>query len=108
ALVKYQQDNKLYPPGSDFATMFANVKVYLKVATNPIDPVNKDPFVYAYVANSQGSDFTLSFFSEVAGQIIKKTAQDAIKDSSSEQASVYDNQRQTDLESLRGALLLYS
>lgn len=108
ALVKYQSDNKAYPQTNDFATMFANIKLYLKVATNPVDPVNKDPYIYAYSSNQQATDFTLSFFSEVAGQIIKKTAADAVKDAGLEQASVYDNQRQSDLENLRSALLLYS
>lgn len=108
ALVKYQADNKSYPVTTDFPTMFANVKAYLKVATNPIDPVNKDPYIYSYTSQDGIGDFTLTFFSEVAGQPIKKHAADAVKDSNTEQAAIYDNQRQSDLESLRIALLLYS
>ncbi|HVY67986.1 MAG TPA: hypothetical protein VHA30_03795 [Patescibacteria group bacterium] len=107
-LVKYQADNQTYPLTSDFGTMFAYVKPYLKVATNPTDPVNQPPYVYTYAANADGSDFSLSFYSEVAGQLISKNAADAQKDTSMEQAGVYDNQRETDLETLRTALLLYS
>ena len=55
-----------------------------------------------------GTDFVLSFYSEVANQLIKKTSANAIKDAGEAQASVYDNQRETDLDSLRTALLLYS
>ncbi len=108
ALVKYQTENKAYPITSDFSVMFAKVKLYLKVATNPVDPINKDPYVYGYTTDSLGSDFTLSFYSEAAGQIIKKHAADAIKDSNAEQAAIYDDQRKNDLESLRTSLLLYS
>jgi len=108
ALVKYQTDNKIYPLTSDFTAMYNDVRPYLKVATNPTDPINAPPYVYGYASNSDGSDFGLTFYSEVAGQLIKKTAADAVKDASNEQAGIYDNQRQTDLESLRTALLLYS
>ena len=51
--------------------MYNIVKPYLRVATNPIDPVNKDVYVYSYIAESGGKDFILSFYSEVANQIIK-------------------------------------
>jgi len=108
ALVKYQGDNKTYPLTNDFNVMYADSKPYLKVATNPVDPVNAPPYVYSYTANTDGSDFILSFYSEVAGQIIKHNAANAIKDAGNEQAAVYDNQRQSDLESIRIALLLYS
>lgn len=108
ALVKYQADNKGYPLTDDFNVMYSAVKLYLKVATNPIDPINKAPYVYAYSSNQDGSDFSLSFYSEVAGQAITKNAAAAIKDAAKEEASIYDNQRQTDLESIRTALLLYS
>jgi hypothetical protein len=108
ALVKYQGDNKAYPLTNDFNVMYSDVKLYLKVATNPLDPVNKDPYVYSYTSDTNGTDFTLSFYSEVAGQIIKRNAANAIKDAGNEEAAVYDNQRQSDLESIRLALLLYS
>jgi len=108
ALVKYKTDNQTYPATDDFNVMYSAVKLYLKVATNPIDPVNKPPYVYSYASNASSSDFSLSFYSEVAGQPISKNAADALKDASSEQSAIYDNQRVTDLESIRTALLLYS
>lgn len=108
ALVKYQTDNKAYPLTNDFNVMYSNVRLYLKVATNPIDPINKAPYVYSYSANASGLDFSLSFFSEVAKQVINKNSASAIKDAVNEQSAIYDNQRETDLESLRTALLLYS
>lgn len=108
ALVKYFQDNKTYPNSGSFTSMFDKVKAYLKVAANPQDPVNQSPYIYIYTPSIDGSDFTLSFYSEVAGQIIKKHAADAQKDLTSEQAGIYDNQRKSDLEMLKTALLLYS
>lgn len=108
ALVKYQADNKVYPQIQDFASMFTAIKPYLKVATNPLDPINKDPYLYSYVGDASGADFTLSFFSEVAGLPIKKHAADAVKDSAAADAAIYDDQRKNDLESLRTSLLLYS
>ncbi|HYV33995.1 MAG TPA: hypothetical protein VE973_04070 [Candidatus Limnocylindria bacterium] len=107
-LVKYQADNKTYPMETDFMAMYNDIKPYVKIATNPIDPVNMDPYVYSYTANADGSDFTLTFYSEVAGAPISKHAADAVKDSNAESYSVYDNQRAMDLEDLRTALLLYS
>jgi hypothetical protein len=108
ALVKYQTDNQTYPMTNDFNVMYSDVKLYLKVATDPIDPINQPPYVYSYASNASGSDFSLTFFSEVAGQPISKNAADAVKDADAEQSSIYDNQRETDLESIRTALLLYS
>jgi len=108
ALLSYNDDKNKFPTSGVFSDMFSTIKPYLKVATNPLDPINKSPFLYGYIANSDGSDFTLSFYSEVAGQIIKKHSADAIKDRDSQQSSTYDNQRQYDLESLRMALLVYS
>jgi hypothetical protein len=108
ALVKYEGDNNSYPQTNDFNVMYSDVKLYLKVATDPIDPINTAPYVYSYSSNASGTDFSLSFYSEVAVQPISKDAADAIKDANDEQASIYDNQRETDLESIRTALLLYS
>jgi hypothetical protein len=108
ALVKYYTDNKAYPATSDFMTMYDKIRPYLKIATNPADPINKDPYLYAYTADAAGKDFTLAFFIEVGNQPIKKHAADAQKDSQNEQAAIYDDQRKNDLESLRSALLLYS
>ncbi len=106
-LVKYQADNNTYPPG-DFNSMFTNVRPYLKVATNPQDPINKEPYIYSYSIVDDGADFSLSFYSEVAGEIIKKNADDAQKQTKDAEAEIYDSQRQMDLESLRVALLVYS
>ncbi len=108
ALVKYYSDNNFYPKASSFTDMFSEIRPYLRVATNPADPINKDPFIYNYTSDSGGSDFTLSFFIEVGNQVIKKHASDAQKDAQTEQADIYDNQRKNDLENLRTALLLYS
>ncbi len=108
ALVKFQKDNKTYPATGDFQEMYAKIKPYLKVAANPNDPVNKNALIYTYTASANADDFVMTFYSESAGQIIKKTAQNAIKDAGAAEASVYDNQRETDLENLRTALLLYS
>jgi hypothetical protein len=108
ALVKYETDNKTYPVTNDFNVMYSDVKLYLKVATNPVDPINKPPYVYSYSSNATGADFSLSFYSETAGQPISKNAANAVKDAANEQSAIYDNQRETDLESIRTALLLYS
>ncbi len=108
ALVQYQSANNSYPATNDFNTMVGEVKPYLKIATDSTDPINQPPYVYSYVSNASSSDFALSFYSEVAAQIITKNAADAQKDAAAAQAAVYDNQREMDLQSLRQALLLYS
>ncbi len=107
-LVKYMADNKTFPQTSNFTVMFSDVKPYLKVATNPSDPINQGQFIYTYNSNASGTDFALSFYSEGQNQIITKNAADAAKDAGAAEASIYDNQRIADLESLRIALLLYS
>ena len=107
-LIKYKGDNQNYPKTNGFGTMFANIKPYLKVATNPLDPVNKNPYIYSYESLPDASDFTLTFFSEVAGQPIKKHSTDAIKDTGTQEAAIFDDQRQNDLENIRTALLLFS
>ena len=108
ALIKYFDDNKIFPKTTDFKETYDKVKPYIKVALNPVDPINKDPYVYTYLPNEKADDFTLSFYSETAGQVIKKRAADARKDKAAEEAAVYDERRKTDLETLRSALLLYS
>jgi hypothetical protein len=107
-LVKYYADNGSYPPDPDFALMSNDIKPYLKIATNLADPINKDPYLYSYSANASSSDFALSFYSETQSQVITKNAAAAQADSKKEQANIFDNQRETDLQSLRLALLLYS
>lgn len=108
ALIAYQSDNTIFPEVQDFNSMFSAVKPYLKVATNPNDPINQNQFVYSYTANASGTDFALSFFSEGQNQLISKNAADAKKDAAAAQASIYDNQREMDLQSIQTALLLYS
>ena len=107
-LVKYYNDNNAYPQGFDFNSMAADIKPYLKIATNLQDPINKDPYVYSYSANASSSDFSLSFYSETQNQAIVKNAAAAQADSKKEQSNIFDNQREMDLKSLRSALLLYS
>jgi hypothetical protein len=108
ALTKYYTDYKAYPKPTSFSDMFTSVKPYIKVATNPTDPINKDPYVYGYSLTADNADFTLSFYSEVAGQLIKKHAADAQKSLNDQEAGVYDDQRKGDLEMIKTALLLYS
>lgn len=108
ALLKYITDNKIYPNTKDFKEMFDKIKIYLKVATNPVDPINQGQFIYTYSVNERLDDFTLTFYSEVANQIIKKRSADALKDKNLEEANVIDAQRIADLENLRSILLLYS
>ena len=108
ALVKYYDDNKTFPTANTVQDAYQAVRVYVKVALNPVDPINKDPYLYNYSVSSDGNDFTLSFYSETLNQIIKKHAADSRTDMLQEQGATYDNQREMDLESLRSALLLYS
>ncbi len=106
ALIKYNDDKKSFPTTGDFTEMVNDVKIYNKVATNPVDPINQDQFVYGY--NSDGKDFTLTFFSESQNQLIRKHMADAIKDKTADEAAVYDDQRKNDIESIKSALLVYS
>ena len=107
-LVKYYETNQSYPKTSNFKEMYDAIRVYMKVATNPQDPVNKEPYVYSYSSNPAGDDFTLAYYSEVVRQLIKKHAADAQKDRTTEEAAIYDDQRVNDLKRLQTALLLYS
>lgn len=108
ALVKYQEDHDFYPATSNFADMITAIKPYNKVATNATDPINKDVYVYTYVAEKNNTEFTLTFYSETQSQLIKKHAADAIKDKNSQEGAVNDDKRMFDLDSMRSALLLYS
>ncbi|MCL5008741.1 MAG: thrombospondin type 3 repeat-containing protein [Patescibacteria group bacterium] len=107
-LVKYYDNNKSYPNTTDFKEMYDAIRVFMKVATNPQDPVNKVPYVYTYAPSAAGDDFTLAYYSEVVRQTIKKHAADAQKDKATEEAAIYDDQRINDLKRLQTALLLYS
>ncbi len=106
ALVKYQADHNSFPNTIIFSDMVSQVRPYIKVATNTIDPINKDPLVYAYATT--GNDFTLSYYNETLNVLVKKHLQDAIKDKTAEESDLLDSQRKNDLDSLRTALLLYS
>lgn len=108
ALVKHYDDFKVYPSFTDFKQMHDKIKPYLKTASNPNDPINVTPYVYTYTPSSANSDFTLTFYSETAGQLIKKRSADAKSDKSKEEAVALDDQRRTHLESMRSALLIYS
>lgn len=109
ALVAYFKANNSYPNTRNFKSMYALIKPHLGgVATNPDDPVNLDPFLYSYTSNEKADDFVITFYSEVAGQLIKKSASDAQKESNNKSASFNDSTRKNDLETLRQALLIFS
>ncbi len=108
ALDKYFEDKGTFPQKLKFADMYAQVKPYVKVATNPQDPINKDKYVYAYMPSEDGEDFTLTFYSETQDQVIKINAKTAAKYRAEEEAAIFDDQRKTHLETIRSALLLYS
>ncbi len=108
ALVKYFDDKKTYPKITDFGQMFLEVKIYSRVAVNPEDPINKDKYIYTYASEKDGQDFVLTFFSESQNQSIKTRSVDGKKYISQDQSAIYDDQRKTNLETLRSALLLYS
>lgn len=107
-LVQFQKDFGSYPITNDFQVLMTKVAAYNTVATNPIDPINKMPFVYSYEVAADGKDFILSYTSETAKQVIKYTAQNAQADAIKETATAHDNERKNDLENLRTALLIYS
>lgn len=108
ALDKYFEDKGAYPQKLKFEDMYAQVKPYIKVATKPVDPINKDKYVYVYTPSEDGEDFTLTFYSETQDQIIKINAKTAAKYRAEEEAAIFDDQRKTHLETIRSALLLYS
>lgn len=108
ALDKYFDDKGAYPQKLKFEDMYAQVKPYIKVATKPVDPINKDKYVYVYMPSEDGEDFTLTFYSETQDQIIKINAKTAAKYRAEEEAAIFDDQRKTHLETIRSALLLYS
>ncbi len=108
ALLQYHEANKTYPETADFNQMVTAVRPLITVATNFSDPVNKDKYVYGYIADNTAADFTLTYYSETQNLLIKYRAQNAQQDSTKEAASAYDEQRARDLDNLRTALLLYS
>ena len=108
ALFKYYTDAGYYPVSENFSEMMAKIKPYNPVATNPTDPLNTSPYVYTYTPTEGGKDFTLTYQSETQNQLIKYTATNAAKDAQSQGASLNDDQRTRDLETLRQAMLIYS
>jgi hypothetical protein len=108
ALLKYKADKNSFPDATNFTDMVTKVKPYNIIATNPVDPINKDQYVYTYATVSKGQDFTMTYFSETQKQIIKYTALNAQKDVTTQSANGNDERRATDLESIRSALLVYS
>lgn len=108
ALIKYKNDHKGFPKSADFLSMVNEIRPYLTVATNPVDPVNISPFVYGYLISQTAQDFTIAYYSESQNQLIKFTAPDAEKSASLENANLNDDERVRDLESLKSALLIYS
>lgn len=108
ALLKYKNASGSFPQSASFPDMVAKVKPYNPVATNSVDPINKDQYTYTYQTASNGQDFTLTYYSETQNQIIKYKASDAQKNSGIDQAATNDDQRTRDLENMRNALLVYS
>ena len=108
ALIKYRDAKKSFPPAADFVAMADMIKPYNTVATNYNDPINLDRFVYTYQSESNNTDFTLTYYSETQYQLIKYKAKDAEATAQKENTQVADEQRRTDLENIRNALLIYS
>ncbi len=108
ALVKYFDDRHAYPSASSFMDMVDQIKPYNRVAVNPVDPINQDPYLFSYGLSEDKSDFVLAFYSETQNQIIKIRSADGRKYLNSETAAQFDEQRKNDLEMIRSALLLYS
>ncbi|HEX3096059.1 MAG TPA: hypothetical protein VHQ20_02980, partial [Patescibacteria group bacterium] len=108
ALLKFQKDKKLFPATNDFNSMIESIKSYNTVATNYTDPINKEQYVYGYSIGSKNQDFTLSYYSETQNQLIKYTTKDAQDTALKESADINNQQRMTDLENIKSALLVYS
>jgi hypothetical protein len=107
-LLMYKKDKKTLPQTTDFDLMTDAIKPYLLVATNTHDPINQAPYVYQYAANSDNSDFTLTYQSETQNTPIKYKLADAQKDVTLEAANQNDDIRSRDLDNIRSALLVYS
>ena len=107
ALVKYKEALGSYPLGTDFELMAEKIDPYLDSATNVKDPINQDPYIYAYAGESAGKAFTLTYFSETQGQQIRYKSATAEQDAVKSQAQSTDEKRKADVESIRSGLLLY-
>ncbi len=108
ALLQYKEQTGSFPNTAEFNDVVSAVKPYITVATNYSDPINKDKYVYGYIAENNGADFTLTYFSETQNLLLKYKSVDAQKDTASELSNGFDDQRRRDLDNLRTALLLYS
>ena len=108
ALIKYLNAKKTYPVTNDFVALNDAIASYNTVATNYNDPINQDQYVYGYQSDAKGLDFTLTYYSETQNQLIKYTAKNAQDAAKKDNAQVNDQQRVTDLENIKSALLVYS
>lgn len=108
ALLKYKESKKTFPLGNDFVLMSDAIGPYNTVATNYNDPISKEQYVYGYEASASGGDFTLTYFSETQNQLIKYTAKNAQDTEIKEKSQEANDQRKTDLENIRNALIIYS
>lgn len=107
-LLKYKEVKGSYPATDSYTEMITAVKPYITVATKYEDPINKDKYVYGYVASAGNQDFTLLYNSETQNLVIKYTAQQAELDAVKANASANDDKRKRDLENIAYALSLYS
>jgi hypothetical protein len=108
ALIKYKAATKSFPDTTDFDAMIDNIQPYLTSATNAKDPINQDAYVYGYKTEDKGATFVLSYYSETQSQLIRYKSSDAEKESQVASANTNDEQRMSDLEAIRSALLVYS
>ncbi len=107
-LIKYYEDLGSFPQTPNIKTLAEAIKPYNKIATNTDDPINQEPYIYTYQSIASGEDFNLTYYSETQNQLIRITKDDAEEYKFKEEAAIYDEQRKTDLQMIRTALLLYS
>ncbi len=108
ALLKYKAAQKTYPQVLDFLAMSEAISTYNTVATNYSDPINHEKYVYGYSVSNNGMDFTLTYFSETQEQLIKYTAKNAEDTAAKDAALINDQQRISDLENIKSALMVFS
>lgn len=108
ALLKYKEAKRSFPATNDFIAMSDDISSYNTVATNYNDPINKDKYVYGYAPSNNNLNFTLTYYSETQNQLIKYTSKDAEDNALEEESDIENQQRMTDLESIKSALLIYS
>ncbi len=108
ALLKYKAAKNSYPPVADFGVMVDMIRPYNLVATNYSDPINASKYVYGYSAVVGNQDFTLTYFSETANQLIKYSAKNAEEAAAKEATAITDEQRRLDVERIKSALMVYS